>query len=87
MIAMMNVVSPRVVFGDDLPGAMAAQVWDRSRRRWLYIAVFAAARRGVVLDPRTGTRRWYRDVRTLPELIEAANSHRMVQSVYRRVTA
>jgi len=33
MIAMMNVVSPRVVFGDDLPGSMAAQCWDRSQRR------------------------------------------------------
>lgn len=77
MIAMMNVVSPRVVFGEDLAGAMAAQAWDRSRRRWLYVAVFGAAGRGVVLDPKTGTRRWYRDVSTLPELIEAVNTRRM----------
>lgn len=87
MITMMHVVSARVVFGDDLPGSSAAQVWDRSRRRWLYVAVFADARRGVVLDPRKGTRRWYRDVETLVELIEAVNSYRMVQSFYRRVTA
>jgi hypothetical protein len=80
MIAMMNVVSPRVVFGDDLPGSMAAQCWDRSRRRWLYVAVFADARRGVVFDPSTGARRWYRDVADLPELIESENERRMVQS-------
>ena len=79
MIALMNVVSPAVVFGDDLPGAMAAQVWDRSRRRWLYVAVFGAARRGVVFDPKTGHRRWYRDVSTLPELIESVNTRRMMK--------
>lgn len=80
MIAMMHVVSPRVVFGEDLVGAMAAQVWDKDRQRWLYIAVFDAARRGVILDPWTGARRWHRDVGTLPELIASENRRRMVKN-------
>lgn len=77
MIHLLDIVSPRAVFGDDLPGAMAAHLWDSLNKRSLYAAVFESAGRGVILDPDTGARRWYRDVVTLPDLIYAANQRRL----------
>lgn len=79
MFHLVDVISPRAILGNDLPGAAAAHLWDSTHKRSIYACVFTAAGRGMILNPATGHRRWYRDVYTLPELIEAANNRRMVK--------